>query len=346
MEVVLLGARMVLAAVFLTAALGKLRDLAGARQALTDFGVPPGMARVAGPLLPTAELALAVGLLVPGTAWWAAVAAAGLLLVFCAGIGRALVRGERPDCQCFGRAHSRPIGLGTLARNAVLFAFAIFIAVAGWDDAGASLTGWADGLTAGEIAAVTALAVLALLTALHVSFSYQLLKQNGRLAARVEALEVGANRSAGIGVGDAAPPFWLRTLDDRLVALEDLVADGPVLLLFSDARCESCDAVLAAIGRAGSDTGRRRVVVVAGGSMEDNRVKARRYGLGTMLVQEEHEVASAYGVGRVPAAVPIGADGRIAGATVSGPDAVRGLLPEAEVALIEPQLVAAGGGTQ
>ena len=85
MDVVLLGARMVLAAVLLAAALGKLSDLAGARRALTDFGVPPGIARVAGPVLPAAELAVAVGLVVPGAARWAALAAAGLLLVFCAG---------------------------------------------------------------------------------------------------------------------------------------------------------------------------------------------------------------------------------------------------------------------
>ena len=147
-------------------------------------------------------------------------------------------------------------------------------------------------------------------------------------------------------MGDPAPQFWLPGLDDRLVALEELVATGPVLLVFGDARCESCDAVLAAVGRAGSDADGRRVVVVAGGSMEDNRAKARRYGLTTVLVQDDHEVASAYGVGRVPAAVPIGADGRIAGPPASGLEAVRGLLPETEVALIEPQLVAAGGGAR
>jgi peroxiredoxin/uncharacterized membrane protein YphA (DoxX/SURF4 family) len=334
---------MLLAAVFFAAALGKLGDLAGSRRTLTDFGVPPGAARVAGPVLPAAELAVAVGLVVPGAARWAALAATALLVLFCAGIARVLARGEQPDCHCFGRARSRPVGMGTLARDALLLALAGFVAVAGWDDAGASLTGWADGLTAGEIAAVVALAVLALATALHVSFSYQLLKQNGRLVARVDALERAANGVRGLRVGDTAPPFWVRALDDRLVGVEELVADGPVLLVFGDARCESCDAVLAAVGRAAFDTDGRRVVVVAGGSMEDNRAKARRFGLATVLVQDEREVASAYGVGRVPAAVPIGADGRIAGPPASGPDAVLALLAGTDVALIEPQLVAGGG---
>jgi peroxiredoxin len=191
---------------------------------------------------------------------------------------------------------------------------------------------------------VVALVVLALLTALHVSFSYQLLKLNGRLVARVEALERGADGVPGLRVGAPAPSFSLRALDDRLVALEDLVAGGPVLLVFGDARCESCDAVLAAVGRAPSDADGRRVVVVAGGSMEDNRVKAQRYGLPMVLVQHEHEVASAYGVDRVPAAVPVGTDGRIAGPLASSPEAVRALLRKKDLGL--PQLVIAGGSAQ
>ena len=40
MNLVLLLARLLLAAVFLVAGLAKLADLAGSRQALRDFGVP------------------------------------------------------------------------------------------------------------------------------------------------------------------------------------------------------------------------------------------------------------------------------------------------------------------
>src|SRR4051794_22647862 len=117
MEVVLLGARLVLAAVFLTAALGKLGDRSGFRRTLAGFGLPPGPARVAAAALPPVELAVAVALVVPGLARWGALAAVLLLLAFCAGVGRALARGETPDCNCFGRVRSAPVGPGTLARN-------------------------------------------------------------------------------------------------------------------------------------------------------------------------------------------------------------------------------------
>lgn len=57
---VLLGARLLLAAVFATAAAGKLLDIPGSRKALADFGVAQRVAAVAGVLLPLAELAVAV----------------------------------------------------------------------------------------------------------------------------------------------------------------------------------------------------------------------------------------------------------------------------------------------
>src|SRR5829696_615456 len=294
MEIVLLGARLVLAAVFLAAALGKLSDRSGFRRTLADFGVPAGPARVAGTALPLVEFVVAVALVVPGSARWGGLVAAALLLAFCAGVGRALARGETPECNCFGRVRSRPVDRATLARNLLFLSLAAFVAVAGWEHAGASPTAWADGISGGEVAVVIALAALALAIALHVSFSYQLFKQNGRLVARIDALERGgAARPPGLGVGDAAPPFRLRDLDGRPVALAELLADGPLLLVFGDARCESCDAALVAAGRAGSDAGGRRIVVVASGSHEDNRAKARRYGLSTVLVQYGHEIASA-----------------------------------------------------
>ena len=52
MGVVVLFARLLLAAVFLVAGIAKLADLAGSRQALRDFGVPARLANPFGVLLP------------------------------------------------------------------------------------------------------------------------------------------------------------------------------------------------------------------------------------------------------------------------------------------------------
>ena len=125
-----LGVRLVLAAVFAVAGVAKLLDAAGSRGALEGFGVPRGAARLASTVLPVVELAIAAGLLVPASAWWSALAAAGLLAVFMAAIGLSMARGAAPDCHCFGRLHSAPVSWSTQLRNGVLAAFVVLCAVA------------------------------------------------------------------------------------------------------------------------------------------------------------------------------------------------------------------------
>ena len=127
MALVLLAARIVLAAVFVVAGLAKLADRPGSRQALIDFGLSSRLATLLGTLLPLAELAVAVALLPLGSAWYGALGALALLILFVAGIGANLARGRRPDCHCFGQLHSEPVGWPTLARNGALAALAGFV---------------------------------------------------------------------------------------------------------------------------------------------------------------------------------------------------------------------------
>lgn len=58
---------------------------------------------------------------------WVAVAT---LVAFTALIAVRLSRGQRPPCACFGAWTARPIGAGTVARNAGLIAVAVVAAVA------------------------------------------------------------------------------------------------------------------------------------------------------------------------------------------------------------------------
>src|ERR671939_1059905 len=131
MDVALLTARLLLAVVFAMAGLAKLADRAGSRQALVGFGLPAVLAAPLGILLPLAELAVAVALLPAAWAWWGALGALALLLLFVAGISFNLARGRTPDCHCFGQLHSEPVGWPTLARNGILAAVAAFVVVQG-----------------------------------------------------------------------------------------------------------------------------------------------------------------------------------------------------------------------
>ena len=143
MELALLLARILLAAVFVVSGLAKLADAAGSRQAMRDFGVPTMLAGPAGGLLPLAELAVAVALLLSGMAAWAgAIGALALLLIFTAGIGVNLARGRKPDCHCFGQIAPTPIGINTVVRNTVLAVIAAFVVVEGRTYSGASALEW------------------------------------------------------------------------------------------------------------------------------------------------------------------------------------------------------------
>src|SRR5438067_5236656 len=139
MGIVLLLARLVLTSVFVVAGLTKLADLAGSRQAVRAFGVPARLTTPLGLLLPLAELAVAAALLLPAAAWWGAMGALALLLLFVGGIGYNLARGRQPDCHCFGQLHSAPAGWPTLLRNLVLATIAGLVVVFGRNSPGLGL---------------------------------------------------------------------------------------------------------------------------------------------------------------------------------------------------------------
>jgi methylamine dehydrogenase accessory protein MauD len=327
-NVVLVVLRLVLAAVFAVAAVGKLADRAGSREAVARFGVPVGLVGAVSAGLPVVELGIAVGLVVVATAVWAAVAAGALLLAFCVAIVRLMVRGEAPDCHCFGSVGSAPVGKGTLVRNLVLVGLAGFVAVAGWGDGGESVGQLAVSLGAVAI-------VLGVVIVLQGAFSWQLFAQNGRMLERLADLEAAVGQSvdgadrAPLAVGDRAPTFALSDLDGRTVTLAELLAPGRgLVVVFTDPGCGHCAALLPALGRARGGH-QAPVVVVSRGSRDENRTNAEEHGITPLLVQDDFEVAQAYRSYGIPAAFVIDAAGRIASERAAGAEAVAALLDAA-----------------
>jgi peroxiredoxin len=330
LDVALLLARLGLATVFAAAALGKLADRDGSRLALRRFGVPAGLVAAIGVGLPVFELLVTGGLVLVASAAWAAGGAVALLLVFCVAIVRLLARGETPDCHCFGMVGSAPVGRGTLARNVVLIAVAGFVAVAGWNYAGMSVFRLAADL--GALAIVLGLAMV-----IHGAFSWQLFKQNSRLLERVSDLEAALGRGPSeqpaeqLAIGDPAPSFALPDLDGQTVSLETLLGPGRgVVLVFTDPACGHCNALLPALGRA---RGKQEpaLAVISRGSYDENRAKATEHGIARVLLQQDFEVAEAYGNYGMPGAFLIDAAGRIASPRTVGTEAVSELLRAAQM---------------
>ncbi len=324
----LLIARIGLAAIFALGAIAKLADRRGTRSTLVEFGLPSGLAALGQIALPAVELAIAVLLLPIATARWGGLAAAGTLLAFSGAMARLLALGEHPECNCFGQLHSAAIGRGSLLRNLALAMVAVVIASAGpGESIGFALAGADPALAAGAV-------VLALVLALQGWFSHQLFHQNGRLIARVRALEEAIGdppaprQRTGLPERSVAPPFELPDLDGRRRSLDELLTSGrPLALAFSDPDCSACEPLVARLAELRAQrVDMLEVALITSGSAAENRARLNGYSFGPVLLQREHEVADAYHAHGVPSAVIVGSDGRIASPVVMGDRAVEELL--------------------
>ena len=340
MDIVLLIARLVLAAVFLVAGFGKLADLKGSRQAMRDFGVPPVLADPFGVLLPLAEIVVAVALIPTVWAWWGALGALALLLTFVGGIGYNLARGRTPDCHCFGQIHSAPAGWPTLIRNLILAAIAGFVI---WhpasSTAGADLGTWFISLAVVQRVEVIVGVLIVALVAVEAWALFHMMTQQGRLVLRLEALETQLASSgiaplstggtvSGLPVGTQAPEFRLASLYGETLTLDTLRSyEKPVVLLFSDPGCGPCTALMPEIGRWQRDyKSKLTLAVITRGSLEENRAKAIEHKVAGILLQQDREVALSYEAYATPSAVVIRTDGTIATPLAEGADAIRGLV--------------------
>jgi thiol-disulfide isomerase/thioredoxin len=179
---------------------------------------------------------------------------------------------------------------------------------------------------------VIALALVVLMAiALQGWLILQLRGQTTRLQARLDLVTRRA-ASAIPSPGTPAPAFDLPTLDDTRASLERLLAGGkPLMLHFTAPRCGPCYELLPDIGgwqRLYGD--RLTIAVVSGGTPEANRAMTAEYGIapGSVLVQEDREIADAYAARMAPAAVVIRPDGRLSGEPVYGARAVRQLVAD------------------
>lgn len=338
MDSLLIVTRLLLAAIFAVAGITKLLDLPGSRRAIRDFGVPTKFADPLGTLLPLAELTVTLVLLPASTAWWGAVGALVLLLLFVVGISMNLAQGRKPDCHCFGQLHSAPVGWQTLVRNGLLAFLAAFVVWQGRENVGPSALAWLSGMAAGEIVLLGITFVLGVLVAIEGWFLLHLLQQQGRLLLRIEALEArSANNDRplqpptmpreGLPVGVAAPAFQLPSLNGKTRTLDDLHFKGrPLMLIFSDPGCGPCNALMPEVAQWQKEYAEQlTVAVISRGTRAANLSKSQDYGLTNVLLQQDREVSHTYACMGTPGAVVI-RDGRIESPLAMGADQIKSLV--------------------
>jgi methylamine dehydrogenase accessory protein MauD len=305
-----------LAAVLAVSGAAKLLDLRGSAASLRGFGTPERLVPALSLALPLAELAIAAALVPVATGRAAAGVATLLFCSFAIVIAVTLLRGRRPDCGCFGRLHSAPIGLGTFSRMVGLAGVA---AVLAWRGTGAGVgvldepAAWLAAVTGGQSVLLVAV-----------------LRRHGRTLSRLDELEATPD-AVQLARGSSAPDFTLPDLDGRPVSLSDLRVDGrPTLLVFAHPGCGPCTALLPDIARWQTEHRRRvTVALITQGGAEPNRSHTEEHLLDLVLLQEESEVAEAYGVQGTPGAVVVDRDGLVDGPLQYGAEGVETLLARA-----------------
>jgi peroxiredoxin len=351
LDVLLLVARLALAAVFLVSGLSKLVDLDGSQAAMRSFGVPESLTRAGGVLLPIVELVIAVLLIPETTALWGAWLALVLLAVFIVGVGYNLSRGRKFDCHCFGQLTTSEIGPSTLVRNVVLAVIAAFVAVTGVStgNVGPSVTEVFGDMGAFEWVMLI-LGVIVLLALAGVAWLLvHLLGQNGRLLVRLDRIEAALEdadielsdeddedeeedeEEEGLPFGAPAPAFSLSGLYGETMTLDALrAAEKPVLLIFTDPGCGPCNAMMGDVGKWQREhADKLTVALISRGSVDDNRAKKKQHNLTTVLMQKDNEVADEYLTYGTPTAVLVRPDGTIGSAAAGGSDEIRTLVRQA-----------------
>jgi peroxiredoxin/uncharacterized membrane protein YphA (DoxX/SURF4 family) len=323
-SVILLLARVALAVIFGLAGIAKLFDLKGSPTAMMDFGLPDWLAVPLGSRLPFLELAIACLLLPTETAWWGALGAFALLAAFVAGIAINMARGKRPDCHCFGQLHSVPVGPATLVRNGLLATVAGSVLSQAGRDPGLSLSGALGNIFAGHVVEATFGTAVVLAIAGQSYLIVHLFRQNGRLLLRIESLEsapIGAPRltaqnQAGLKIGSPAPAFELPLAKGGKGSLDSLGAEAkPVVLVFSDANCGLCKALIPDLERWDLQyADELTFAMVTRGAF----VEKIKHNLRFVLVQKDREMAAQYQAFGTPMAVVVGADGLVRTGVASG----------------------------
>jgi peroxiredoxin len=323
----LLIIRLLLASVFTLAAVGKLLDVRGTRSGLLEFGVPETLAPAGAVMLPAAEIVTAALLLVTPSGRAGAFLSSALLACFAIAVGGARLRGESPDCHCFGAVHSAPAGVSTLLRIGVLGALAALVVIRG---PGRDLGDVLGGMGGPVIAAVLAAGAVIVAQA---ALSWELLRRHGRLVERIRELEGPARPTAGragLQIGSLAPTFKLTDLDGAPRSLEEFLIPGRSLILaFSEPACSACSALPATLARSQAERDdETEIVLISRGTGAENVARLDGDRPVTVLLQREREVAERFGVVSVPCAMAIDSDGRVASRLAVSLPAIRRLLGE------------------
>lgn len=310
------GAGLLLAAVYGTSGVAKVREPASTSSAFHELRLPRWLHRVGAPrLLGPAENALAVALLLLPAPWYWLPAVATLVLgtVYTVLIVRALGFDVPVTCGCFGALGQGAVTRSTVVRNLVLVALGA-ATVADAATGGSIIGRLLDGPELWWWALVLAAAVA--LTWLITGAA-----GDGRGAS---AHPIGADGVSPAAGGNEAEldyqrlpiPFVQVKGDEGPIRLRELAAQQAQLVLWVSLGCGSCQNALQRAERFAAEFDQVGVLVVTTTpTAVDDPLRPRG---ATVAYDEDQQLRTMLELRSTPSAVLLGADGLLAGGPVAG----------------------------
>ena len=197
---------------------------------------------------------------------------------------------------------------------------------------------WTTELPSTQLAIVFLGIAVCVLLGIETWLIIQLMRQNGRLLSRIEALEVrlpaaleapnvvSTTFGQGFDVDVPAPNFELTTSDGKSRTLSSFLdSSKQVLLVFIDPQCSPCTHLLPRVAQwQQSYASHLEIVVVSSGAQQAHQ--SINIPLLNLLLQKHREVGELYGIGGTPSAILIDRNGLIASKIAAGAEAIERLV--------------------
>ena len=244
-ELIVLVARLALAIIFVISAIAKVRDHAGARQAVIDFGVPVGLATPIAFVLAPLELLTAGLLLTAGVGVVIGGALAVLLLAaFTAGIASTCFGATASSVTALVLSRPSPCRGGRLRETSSSSRWASWSSPVDRhkETSGTSSSRIFDGLSSAEAWLTAGVLVLTAVVATLTYLFFSLLQRYGAVLLRLEALEAGHGHAHGAEFSAwPAPELALVDASENELSLGDvLVNDRASMFVFVSPHCAGC----------------------------------------------------------------------------------------------------------
>lgn len=284
------------AACFMTAGAIKAYDRHFFENALSKFGFQGKIPSFLSNFLPIWELILAILFLVDKTSFIGGIAIVSTLSVFTVFLTSHLIKGNKFTCNCFGNFYQKPATWMAVVRNMTLAGVSVLII---WYD---------NKFDIGQQFATFPTSVA--------------LAEGWLLWVAFNKLKEKKSRIQLFGEKVKAPEFNLLATNGNTVSLKGLIQIGnPVLLVFLDPACGPCEVLMPYLAAWEKELSHSLTIQLIGNrSLEENRVKAARYGISQIAVQNGQEVSNSYKISGTPGAVLITPQGDLATGGINGAD--------------------------